>query len=64
MTHFSLVGEYNFSLTKEKEQKRETTETEHMDKQRLMKQELGLNSEQFKYRTGNTQQSGSTLEKC
>ena len=25
-----------------------------MDKQRLMKQELGLNSEWFKYRTGNS----------
>lgn len=53
MTHFNLVGKCNFSLTKEKK-KRETAKIEHMDKQRLMKQELGLNSEWFKYRIGNS----------
>lgn len=55
MTHFNLVGKCNFSLTRErKKKKRETSKIEHMDKQRLMKQELGLKSERFKYRTGNS----------
>lgn len=39
-----------------------------MDKQRLMKQELGLNSEWFKYRTGNStivgHHTGKVLKLC
>lgn len=70
MTHFNLVGKGNFGLTKEKKrkEKRKTAKSEHMDKQRLMKQELGLNSEWFKYRTGNStivgHHTGKVLELC
>lgn len=53
MTHFSLVGKGSFSLSKGKKERQ--AKIEHMDKQRLMEQELGINSGWFKFRAGKRQ---------